>query len=237
MSDETSDVTALLEEIRDELAAARRTPPPSVPVRLRERSVEQSVDHIIADERWAGSRVAPNKHETLAAGLQAVSINGLAAEFGVYQGGSLTQIARFFDDRTVHAFDSFVGLPESWSGTAADAGHFGIGGTPPAVPVSNVEFHVGFFEDTVPVFAESHAGPFAFCHLDADLYSSTRTVLETLRDRFVPGTVIVFDEYFGYHGWQRHEHRAFTEFLDATGYSFEGLSIGHMNVAVRLVAG
>ena len=159
----------------------------------------------------------------------------MVAEFGVYQGTSLTQIARHFSDRTVHGFDSFIGLPEAWSGTSKGEGSFDIGGEPPDLPVSNVEFHVGFFDKTVPPFAEQHEGPFAFVHLDADLYSSTMTVIDTLFDWFVPGTVIVFDEYYGYPGWERHEHKAFMDLLDRSGLSFEGLSIGHMNLGVKLV--
>jgi hypothetical protein len=38
-------------------------------------------------------------------------------------------------------------------------------------------------------------------------------VINNLSDWFVAGTIVVFDEYFGYHGWQRHEHKAFQEFL------------------------
>jgi hypothetical protein len=168
--------------------------------------------------------------------LRATTLDGVVAEFGVYQGVSITQIATYFQGHTVHGFDSFVGLPESWSGTAKGAGAFDIGGQPPDLTVSNVEFHVGFFEDSVPKFATGREGPFAFVHLDADLYSSTRTVMDILFDWFVPGTVIMFDEYFGYHGWQNHEHKAFTELLDRSGLSFEGISIGHMNLGVRLVS-
>ena len=108
---------------------------------------------------------------------------------------------------------------------------------PPTVPVSNVEFHVGWFADTVPVFAQASSGPLAFAHLDADLYSSTRTVFDHLGDRFVPGTIVVFDEYFGFHGWQHHEHKAFQEFSARSGLDFEAIGVGHMNLAVRLVAG
>ena len=100
-----------------------------------------------------------------------------------------------------------------------------------------MEFHVGWFDDTVPVFARQHAGPLAFAHLDADLYSSTKSVFDNLGDWFVPETIVVFDEYFGYHGWQRHEHQAFHEFLTRSGLSFEAISLGHMNLAVRLVDG
>ena len=87
------------------------------------------------------------------------------------------------------------------------------------------------------MFADEHSGPFALAHLDADLYSSTKTVFDHLGDWFVPGTIVVFDEYFGYHGWQQHEHKAFHEFLERSGLSFEAFSLGHMNLAVRLIGG
>jgi hypothetical protein len=237
MSDSNREVVDLLRAIKREIVIGRRTPPPSVPIQLRQRSVEGSIDYILGERRLDHAQIAANKHEALAAALRAVSVDGIVAEYGVFQGHSLTQIARFFDDRVVHGFDSFVGLPESWSGTSKNAGDFDIGGTPPDLPVTNVEFHVGFFDKTVPAFAAKEKGPFAFCHMDADLYSSTKTIFDTLFDWFVPGTVIVFDEYFGYHGWENHEHKAFMEFLDRSGLSYEGISIGHMNMGVRLTAG
>jgi len=38
-------------------------------------------------------------------------------------------------------------------------------------------------------------------------YSSTKTVFDTLADRIVPGTVIVFDEFFNYPGSKRGESK------------------------------
>jgi hypothetical protein len=232
---ETDLVVKLLREIKAQLQANRQPAPPSVPLHIRERAVKDSVDYILGAQPLASALVVNNKRDTIAAGLRATSIQGTVAEFGVYKGTSLTQIAQYFDTMTVHGFDSFVGLPESWSGSPQAAGDFGIGGTPPDIPVDNVEFHVGLFDETVPKFATEAAGPFAFCHLDADLYSSTKTVMDTLFDWFVPGTVLVFDEYFGYHGWRNHEHKAFMELLERSGLSYEGLSIGHMNLAVKLI--
>lgn len=208
---------------------------PSTALELRERAVDTSVDHILADERFADVQVSTSNRAILRAGLAASTLDGAVAEFGVYKGESLTTIAQHFTDRTVHGFDSFEGLPEEWGGTDKGKGAFSIGGQPPDLPVANVAFHVGFFDQTVPPFAADRSGPFAFVHLDADLYSSTRQVFDVLGSWFVPGTIIVFDEYFGYHGWQRHEHRAFTEFLAASGLDHQPLGVGHMNLAVRLV--
>lgn len=234
MPDETS-VTDLLQQVRKELHTARTIP--STGIALRQRAVDQGVEYILSDRRFDHLHVSLHNATTVAAALREVTIDGLVAEFGVYQGLSLTQIATFFPDRTVHGFDSFVGLPEAWGGTSNRAGTFDVGAEPPRLPVANVEFHVGWFEDTVPVFARQYSGPLAFAHLDADLYSSTKTVFDTIGDWFVPGTIVVFDEYFGYHGWQHHEHKAFQEFLARTGLSFEAVSLGHMNLAVRLVDG
>lgn len=232
MADESS-VTNLLSQVVKELNAARTIP--STGLAMRQRAVDEGVDYIRSDRRFDNARVNPHNPTALASALNEVTLDGMVAEFGVHTGKSLTQIAKFFPDQTIHGFDSFVGLPTAWG--AKEARAFDIGGTPPELPVSNLDFHVGWFDDTVPVFAREHTGPFAFAHLDADLYSSTKTVFDHLGDWFVPGTIAVFDEYFGYHSWQLHEHKAFHELLEQRGLSFEAISVGHMNLGVRLLAG
>ena len=226
-------VQDLLAQVVKELRTARTIP--STSIALRQRAVDQSVDFILSDSRFDNLRVSQHNPAAMTTALEQVTLDGMLAEFGVYKGTSLTQIAKFFPDRTVHGFDSFAGLPAAWGGKGVGA--FDIGATPPQLSVTNVEFHVGWFDDTVPEFAQKYSGPFAFAHLDADLYSSTKTVFDNLGDWFIPGTVVVFDEYFGYHGWQHHEHKAFQEFLSRTGLSFEAIGIGHMNLSVRLIDG
>ena len=228
-------VTDLLAAVRNELRVTRTIP--STGIVLRQRAVDQAVEYILSDSRFDDVQVSLDNAKTIDAALTEVTLDGMVAEFGVYKGTSLTQIAKFFPDHTVHGFDSFAGLPDAWGGTSKGAGAFDIGAQPPELSVTNVEFHVGWFDDTVPVFAKEHSGPLAFAHLDADLYSSTKTIFDTIGDWFVPSTIVVFDEYFGYHGWQRHEHKAFHEFLSRTGLSFEAISLGHMNLAVRLIDG
>ena len=95
----------------------------------------------------------------------------------------------------------------------------------------------GLFEDTLPSFLNDEPGPVAFLHLDADLYSSTKTVLDLLGDRLVPGSIVVFDEFFNYPGWQQHEYRAWTEFVTRTGISFEylGYTVDNEQVVVKIV--
>lgn len=153
--------------------------------------------------------------ELIAHALSLVQVQGFYAEFGVWKGESLSFIA----DRVetlVYGFDSFEGLPEDWYPTHAK-GMFDLGGALPQLKTrrGNVQLVKGWFEDTVPQFAREVSGPAAFLHIDSDLYSSARTVLEVLGDRIVPGSVIVFDEYLNYPGWQDGEVQAWREFCEA----------------------
>jgi hypothetical protein len=144
--------------------------------------------------------------------IAAAPDHGLTLECGVYFGRSLQLIA----ERThgpVHGFDSFQGLPEAWNANEGP-GSYSTAGRLPQV-ADNVTLHAGWFEDTLPSFFATHAGPIRLLHVDCDLYSSTRTVLATADERLVPGSIVVFDDMLGYAGYEQHELRAFEEFVDA----------------------
>ncbi len=145
----------------------------------------------------------------LEAALEAAPAKGLTLEFGVYHGRSLGLIAERVGSK-VHGFDSFRGLPEDWT-PAEPAGSYSTEGRKPAVP-AHVELHEGWFSDSLPEFLASHREPVRLVHIDCDLYSSTRTVLEHLAPRLKKGSILVFDDYLGYPGWREHEYRAFQEF-------------------------
>ncbi|EDP64703.1 hypothetical protein BAL199_04564 [alpha proteobacterium BAL199] len=147
---------------------------------------------------------------------------GLYLEFGVAKGASAIQIAALVDG-PVHAFDSFQGLPESWEDEAA--GSYSTGGTVPDLP-ENVQVHVGWFSETIPPFRRENNGPIAFLHIDCDLYSSTVDIFSGLGDRLTDGSVVVFDEYFGYPGFENHEMRAFDEFRRDAGWRATAIAIG-----------
>lgn len=133
--------------------------------------------------------------------------DGLILEFGVASGATINYLAHTpsLRGRTIYGFDSFTGLPEKWADY--DVGHFAC--DPPDVR-PNVELVIGLFADTLPAFLATHDGNAALIHIDCDLYTSTRTVLDLLTPRIVPGTLIQFDEY-----WivQQHERRAFHDWM------------------------
>lgn len=157
---------------------------------------------------------------------------GLWLEFGVYKGSTIRYIAsRTW--QTVYGFDSFQGNPEHWRGEFRQ-GSFALSDLP-EYP-SNVEIIAGWFADTLPDFLVAHSEPAAFIHIDCDLYSSTRTVFNAFRERIRAGTVLVFDEFFNYPGWENHEFKAFMEFIEQEQRSFEylGYVYKHSQVAVKI---
>lgn len=162
--------------------------------------------------------------------------DGLWVEFGVFEGKTINHIAPQIPGE-IHGFDSFEGLPEDWR-TGFKKGTFAIDGLPPVA--DNVKLHKGWFSDSVPKWAEAHPGSLAFVHFDADLYSSTKTVFDLLGDRFVVGTVMQFDEYWNYPGWQQGEFKALAEFAEAHDVKFEYLGYATEGnaeqVAVRITA-
>lgn len=171
------------------------------------------------------------REDSLRIALERAPAQGLVLEFGVGGGDSIRQIAALSGARTVHGFDSFEGLPEDWAGRHEERGHYSLGGTPPEVP-ANVILHRGLFDATLPDFLDAHDGTCAFLHVDCDLYSSARIVLEALTPRIGAGTIILFDEYFNYPSWRDNEHKAFQEFVAANKVTYDYLLWGHQEVAV-----
>lgn len=164
--------------------------------------------------------------------LNRVTLDGLYLEFGVFSGSTISYIASIKTKVCIHGFDSFQGLPESWEN--APKGQFSTEGRLPSVP-ANVKLHVGLFDQTLPGFIAAYPDtPVAFLHADADLYSSTKTIFAFLGERIVPGTILLFDEYFNYPGWQNHEHKAFIELVASQGLSFEYLSYAARGYSVAV---
>lgn len=141
------------------------------------------------------------------------SINGYILEFGVYKGGTINHLATLTSD-IIHGFDSFKGLPEPWVWSKTRTlppSRFKVKALPKVS--SNVQLYPGWFEDTIPVWKSKNKDNIKFLHIDSDLYSSCKTILTELNDQIVFGTIIVFDELFGYACWKDGEYKALIEWM------------------------
>ena len=200
---------------------------------LRRRALEDTADFVashMALVRSFGSAPALLQHalSQIPAGSR-----GLVCEFGVFRGDSIRLIAEALAGQAVYGFDSFEGLPEDWL-EGFPRGTFRLDRLP-EVP-GNVTLIQGWYSETLAPFLEDHPGHASFLHVDCDLYSSAKTVLELFEPRLDRGTVIVFDEYFNYAGWREGEFKAFAELVHRSRIPFEYIGYTRsQQAAVRIL--
>lgn len=177
----------------------------------------------------------------------------MVLEFGVSFGKSLRMLAELAEEGrgsasspvTVAGFDTFTGLPEAWGDEPA--GTYSTGGRLPPMP-AGVKLVQGLFSDTLGPFLKEQrprhgeiAGPvLALANIDCDLYSATVDIMQALGGAgvVVPGSVLIFDEYFMYDGWQNDEYRAFQEACAQFGWKYKYIawSLSSKQVAVKITA-
>jgi hypothetical protein len=201
-----------------------------IALEMQRRALKSTVNYIQSKMNNIDS--VSSSFELLNKSLEKVDFtkNGLFCEFGVFSGRSINHIAKQVK-QIVYGFDSFEGLPERWRDGFAK-GEFKVTHLPKVQ--SNVTLIKGWFDQTLPNFLQEHVEPISFLHIDCDLYSSTKTIFELCADRIQPGTVIVFDEYFNYDGWENGEFKAFQEFIITNNmkYQYLGYNRFHEQVAI-----
>ncbi len=160
---------------------------------------------------------------------------GIALEFGVWNGRSINNMAEIRPEASFHGFDSFEGLPEKWI-PGREVGFF-------ATDLSKLKFrenitiHPGWFQDTLPRFIIPSESRIEGVHIDCDLGSSTKTILDHLGERLIHDkSLLLFDEFYNYNGYEDHEFKAFNEWVNSSGVKFDVVArnIKHQQVLIAL---
>lgn len=152
-----------------------------------------------------------------------ISDMGMWLEFGVYNGGTINRMSKYTNKNIIFGFDSFYGLPEEWTGRSGGpwpAGSFDLHGRIPWV-APNIKLYPGWYKDTIPQYVNDYPkSPITFLHVDSDIYSSAKEIFSGLGEYLIDGAIIVFDELVDYSSFEIHEWKAWWEFVDANGVSF-----------------
>lgn len=158
--------------------------------------------------------------------VTAAGIEGDFVECGVWRGGSMqamawTLLGLGVDDRELHLFDTFEGMPPPtdddrrtrdgasaedllrehdqshrvWAYAGLDDVREGMAET--GYPGERVHLVQGMVEDTIPTQAPERI---AILRLDTDWYASTKHGLEQLYPRLAPGGVLLLDDYGAWEG-------------------------------------
>ena len=148
-----------------------------------------------------------------------INIPGDIVEFGVYKGGSLIRMATYRDtlevdsSRKIIAFDAFGSFPrvgsiidDNFIDKFENEGGDGIYISEledclKYKKIRNVELIKGDINSTLEEYIFNNpALKVALLHIDVDVEKPTKTILENLYDRVVPGGLIVLDDYGVIHG-------------------------------------
>ena len=143
--------------------------------------------------------------------LEAHKVQGDLVECGVWRGGASLCMRGLLKvhgitDRTVHLVDSFDGLPKASTNSDADVWNVSEYLKVPLQHVqgafewyglldSQVQFHKGYFRESLPAFRKSSTSRIVLLRMDGDVYESTVDILYNLVDLISPGACIVVDDW------------------------------------------
>jgi hypothetical protein len=205
-----------------------------VTAELTTRAVSESADYVEKNMPDAVILTTNQKLDMWDFAINKLKIDGHIAEFGVFEGNSINYLSKKIYPKTIFGFDSFLGLIEDFV-LDCPKGHFNLNGLPPEVN-DNVQLVTGFFSDTLPGWLNNNPGPFSLLNIDCDTYDSTSFVLNSIGPkRIIPGTIILFDEYFGFHGWKNCEFKAWQEYCKFNNIKYKYLAICHLQVLVEVL--
>ena len=129
-------------------------------------------------------------------------LDGDMAEVGVYQGGSSKLISEVKNEKELHLFDTFEGLPK----VSEKDTHFGTAywktGEFSNTSLENVKNYLSdynnifYYKGKFPETSEPIKNKkFSFVHLDVDLFQSTIDCLKFFYPRMINGGIILTHDY------------------------------------------
>ncbi len=144
---------------------------------------------------------------------QTSKIKGDIAEVGVFRGGSAKLICEAKEDKKLHLFDTFEGLPALSQKDNTNQFHenqFSASYDEVKNYLKNyqdVYFYKGLFPSTAGPIANQN---FSFVHLDVDLYEATLECIKFFYPRMNKGGILISHDYVFAPGVRK----AFDEFFD-----------------------
>lgn len=131
-------------------------------------------------------------------------LNGALIEIGVWRGGTAALIAKQASlngiKNKVYLCDTFTGVVKAGEkdfgykgGEHSDASKEIVEELINKLELNNTTILTGIFPDETSKFIQDEK--FRFCHIDVDVYQSSKDILEWLWPKLVVGGIVVFDDY------------------------------------------
>ena len=99
-----------------------------------------------------------------------------------------------------------------------------------------MKLFTGWYEETVPKFIEELLqSKIQILHMDSDTYKPTAYVLNSLSKNLGAGTIVIFDEYFGYPNFRSHEFKAWKDFVISSKINYRYIGYTEKQVAIEIM--
>ena len=165
-------------------------------------------------------------------------VQGDIYEFGTYKGYTARLISENMAlcnwEGKLHLFDSFEGLEEEWNMNDYNPiGRFSLNKKSPKV-LKNVTLIKGKVQSTLENFLKDKKDKkIIFAHMDMDTYTPTKYTLNKIKPFLQKGSVILFDEFYGFPNWQKHEYKALKETFKEEEYKY--FAFGNRQVSIEIL--
>lgn len=200
---------------------------------LQKKSHEKTYE--ILGEKISNSLLFENKHELWDFVINQITNkkildddrSNICLEFGVGGGESLRYFSNNLLKKNIKivGFDSFFGNPQIWPGTNNQVGSSNQNGKLPKNLPKNVEIVQGYIEETLQNYLETNEiKKINFMHIDVNIYSTSKFILEITKKYTDNNTLILFDELINYPFWWKNgEYKALTEVYSSNQYEYLAL--------------
>ena len=160
--------------------------------------------------------------------------NTLWLDFGIRCGGNANYISLKTDDKLYGFYNNNNGFPEKWDNDTFIWKNIN----------SNIIISNGPYNETVENFITTQDKKISFIHIDCDYYSSSKYVLNTIKNYIDKDCIIIFDELVNYPGFDgpNGELKALYEFITENNVDYEWIGMngtlnniyGSQNAALKI---
>jgi len=195
------------------------------------KEFSKTIDQIITIVESDHPKIFSSRLDNLTYAMSLIPESGSIVEFGVYRGETLNHL-RNLTKRPVWGFDSFEGFAE---GTAWSQ-YKEIGRANVELPnglINNQYIVPGYFHETLPSWLSFNTDYLAFTHYDAGHYEAAKSVLNLIKPRLIPGSILVFDEFIPHQTELRADE--FEAFIEEIDLKHRFLSRSEFSVTIQIV--
>ena len=144
-------------------------------------------------------------------------------------------IKKFKCNCKIIGFDSWKGLSEDWRGMSKGRYKGSQLFSKPQPPDFCI-FKEGNVADELNKFlTKENERLLNLVHFNLDTYNPTKLCLSLLKPYLKKGTILIFDDFYGYPGWSIHENKAFEEFLIESQMKYKFVCFGKFECAMEIL--